>query len=100
MGEALHMLFERWSHATRIRLVIFLFVIAGVLQGHRRTFDLLTATVTDIQAAVASGALTYEQLNTPISLQRQNRKLSEHERRISASLNWDQLGPKREWDGR
>ena len=32
------------------------------LHAQSRTFDLLTASVTDIQAAVASGALTYEQL--------------------------------------
>jgi hypothetical protein len=36
--------------------------VIGLLQGQNRTFDLLTASVTDIQAAVGSGKLTYEQL--------------------------------------
>jgi len=30
------------------------------LHGQNRAFDLLTASVADIQAAVASGTLTYE----------------------------------------
>lgn len=33
---------------------------AGTLHSQTRTFDLLTASVDDIQAAVAAGALTYE----------------------------------------
>lgn len=34
----------------------------GMVHAQNRTFDLLTASVTDIQQAVAAGAFTYEQL--------------------------------------
>ena len=42
-----------------------LLLIAGArVPAQSRSFDLLTASVTDIQAAVAAGALTYERLVT------------------------------------
>ena len=35
---------------------------SGTPAGQQRTFDVLTASIADVQAAVASGALTYERL--------------------------------------
>ena len=53
--------------AVRHRLAIISVLVLGVAvssrpQAQGRSFDLLTSTVADIQAAVASGALTYERL--------------------------------------
>src|SRR6478672_9997394 len=48
-----------------VTLLAVLLLIAGPhAQVQRRQFDLLTASVADIQAAVAAGALTYERLVT------------------------------------
>jgi amidase len=44
------------------RLVVASIAAAGLLHAQSRTFDLLTASVADIQTAVGSGALTYEKL--------------------------------------
>jgi len=45
-----------------VPLVMTSIAAIGLLNAQDRTFDLLTVSVTDIQAAVGSGALTYEQL--------------------------------------
>src|SRR5262245_21116942 len=44
-----------------VRLMATLIGVIG-LYAQSRTFDLLTASVADIQAAVGSGTMTYEQL--------------------------------------
>jgi hypothetical protein len=52
-----------WSGTIKIlRLIIASINTLGLLPAQNRTFDLLTATVADVQSAVDSGALTYEQL--------------------------------------
>jgi amidase len=45
-----------------IRSIIFLLVPASALFSQSQVLDLRSAGVNDIQAAVASGALTYERL--------------------------------------
>lgn len=42
--------------------VAVLVALRGPVSAQNRSFDLLTASVADVQAAVASGALTYERL--------------------------------------
>jgi Asp-tRNA(Asn)/Glu-tRNA(Gln) amidotransferase A subunit family amidase len=48
--------------ASRLQVVAVCVVCAPLAEAQERTFDLLTASVADIQAAVAAGALTYERL--------------------------------------
>jgi Asp-tRNA(Asn)/Glu-tRNA(Gln) amidotransferase A subunit family amidase len=45
-----------------LNLIVTLIMAARLLPAQSRTFDLLTATVPEIQSAVNSGALTYEQI--------------------------------------
>jgi amidase len=45
-----------------LQLLVTFVTAAGTLSAQSRTFDLLTASVADIQSAVGSGALTYERL--------------------------------------
>src|SRR3954454_23184348 len=45
-------------------LAVLLLIAGTRAQAQRRSFDLLTAGVADVQAAVAAGALTYERLVT------------------------------------
>ena len=45
-----------------LQLIVTSIMAAGLLPAQTRTFDLLTATVPEIQSAVNSGALTYEQI--------------------------------------
>ena len=52
----------RWPRALLVTGCVVVLASMTLLRAQSRTFDLLTAGVTDIQAAVASGALTYEQL--------------------------------------
>src|SRR5262249_39074620 len=45
-----------------IAMICSVLIVTEVAQAQTRNFDLLTASVSDIQSAVASGALTYERL--------------------------------------
>src|SRR5262245_52816385 len=45
-----------------IAVMCSVLIVTGFTHAQTRNFDLLTASVSDIQSAVASGALTYERL--------------------------------------
>src|SRR5215510_10160400 len=45
-----------------IAMICSVLIVTEFAQAQTRNFDLLTASVSDIQSAVASGALTYERL--------------------------------------
>jgi amidase len=54
---------ERLYGAVRVaQLLATSIAVIGLLHGQNRTFVLLTASVADVQSAVRSGTLTYEQL--------------------------------------
>jgi len=60
--SALLVILTLMKRAKMIAMICSVLIVTEFAQAQTRNFDLLTASVSDIQAAVASGALTYERL--------------------------------------